>query len=99
MVGPTAGPSVPRISLLHHSILNALFLPEVFAAFEAAGWEWIDASEAFDDPIFERAPQSLPAGESLVWALAKEAGGFDDRLRYPGEDGTYEAPTMDSLGL
>lgn len=93
------GHDISHTLLLHHSMLNALFLPDVLAAFEEAGWEWIDASQAFDDPIFERGPQSLPAGESLVWALAKEASGFDDRLRYPGEDGTYEAPDMDTLGL
>jgi hypothetical protein len=46
-----------------------------------------------------RSRMGMPAGESLVWALAKEAGGFDDRLRYPGEDSTYEIPRMDAMLL
>ena len=81
------GHDIAHTLILHHRIINALFLPDVVIAFEKAGWEWIDASQAFDDPIFERVPQSVPAGESLVWAMAKEAGGFDGGLRYPGEDG------------
>jgi len=68
-------------------------------AFESAGWQWIDASLAFEDEVFRRQPQTLPAGESLVWALAKETGRFDSRLRYPDEDGDYEMPKMDALHL
>ena len=63
------------------------------------GWEWTNADQAFDDPVFLREPQTLPAGESLVWALAAESGQFKDRLRYPGEDDVYEKPKMDALGL
>src|SRR6266403_5412085 len=85
--------------LLHFNPLNARVLPEVLKAFETAGWRWIDASLAFEDPIFRSQPQTLPAGESLVWALAKETRRFEDRLRYPGEDDVYEKPKMDALGL
>jgi peptidoglycan-N-acetylglucosamine deacetylase len=85
--------------LVHFNVLNALVLPDVLNAFEAAGWQWIDASLAFEDPVFHSQPQTLPAGESLVWALAKETGRFEDRLRYPGEDEVYEKPKIDALGL
>lgn len=85
--------------LVHYNTLNALVLPDVMAAFEAAGWQWIDASLAFQDEVFRSQPKTLPAGESLVWALASETGRFKDRLRYPGEDGIYEEPKMNALGL
>ena len=85
--------------LVHFNVLNALVLPDVLNAFEGAGWQWIDASLAFEDPVFRSQPQTLPAGESLVWALAKETGRFEDRLRYPGEDDVYEKPKMDALKL
>lgn len=85
--------------LVHYNALNALVLPDVMAAFEAAGWQWIDASLAFQDEVFRSQPKTLPAGESLVWALAAETGRFKDRLRYPGEDGIYEEPKMNALGL
>ena len=79
--------------------MNAYVLTDVLTAFENAGWQWIDASLAFEDPVFRNQPQIVPAGESLVWALAKETGRFNDRLRYPGEDGDFERPKMNALGL
>jgi peptidoglycan-N-acetylglucosamine deacetylase len=93
------GHEIPHTLLLHHKVIHALYLEDVISAFSDKGWQWIDAKRAFDDPVFKRQPQTLPAGESLVWALAKEAGRFDDRLRYPGESDTYEKPQMDALGL
>jgi peptidoglycan/xylan/chitin deacetylase (PgdA/CDA1 family) len=93
------GRDIRHTLIMHFNPLNAFVLADVMAAFEAAGWQWIDASLAFEDPIFRRQPHTLPAGESLVWALAKETGRFEDRLRYPGEDDVYEKPKMDALGL
>ena len=85
--------------LIHHSLLNALFLPDLLRMFESRGWRWIHADESFQDPLFAARPNILPAGESIVWALAKETGRFDKMLRYPGEDGEYEKAAMDTLGL
>jgi peptidoglycan-N-acetylglucosamine deacetylase len=51
------------------------------------------------DRVFDRQPNNVPAGESLIWALAKETGRFEDRLRYPGENDTYEKPILDQLRL
>jgi peptidoglycan/xylan/chitin deacetylase (PgdA/CDA1 family) len=93
------GRDIRHTLLVHFNVLNALVLPDVLNTFEAAGWQWIDASLAFEDPAFRSQPQTLPAGESLVWALAKETGRFDDHLRYPGEDDVYEKPQLDALGL
>lgn len=93
------GRDIRHTLLMHYNPLNAFVLPDVMNAFEAAGWQWIDASLAFEDPVFGSQPQTVPAGESLVWALAKETGRFGDRLRYPGEDDVYEKPKMDVLGL
>jgi peptidoglycan/xylan/chitin deacetylase (PgdA/CDA1 family) len=93
------GHDIRHTLLMHFNPLNAFVLPDVMNAFEAAGWQWIDASLAFEDPIFRSEPKTLPAGESLMWALAKETGRFEGRLRYPGEDEVYEKPKMDALGL
>lgn len=93
------GRDVRHTLLLHFNPLNAFVLPDVMNAFEGAGWQWIDASLAFEDEVFRREPGTLPAGESLVWALAKETGRHNDRLRYPGEDSEYERAGMDALGL
>jgi hypothetical protein len=93
------GREIPHTLLLHYRMINALYLEDILAGFSDMGWQWTDAKRAFDDPIFKKQPQILPAGESLVWALAKETGRYDEKLRYPGEDDRYEKPKMDALGL
>ncbi|HEV2082613.1 MAG TPA: polysaccharide deacetylase family protein [Brevundimonas sp.] len=93
------GRSPAHTLLIHHNLTTALFLPMVLKAFRDAGWSLIDADEAFADPVFAARPNIAPCGHSLIHQLATEAGGFADRLRTPGEDGPYEAPAMDALGL
>lgn len=93
------GRRVKHTILVHFNLLNALFLGDLINMFKGRGWRVIDATEAFNDPVFVKQPKILPAGESLIWALAKETGRFDKLLRYPGEDGEYETAKMDKLGL
>ena len=93
------GRGVSHTLLIHYNLINALFLKDLLAMFRSKGWGIIDAEEAFMDTVFDRQPDIAPAGESLIWALAKETGKFDVRLRYPGEDDTYEKPLLDRLGL
>jgi len=93
------GRSVDHTVLLHHNVLNALFLADLIQMFQRKGWATIDARDAYEDRVFRATPDVLPAGQSLVWSLAKATGRFDRVLRYPGEDGAYEAPKMDALGL
>ena len=93
------GRSVPHTLLIHYNLLNSLFLGDLLAMFRSKGWGVIDAEEAFSDKVFTRRPDTAPAGESLIWALAKETGKFEDRLRYPGEDDVYEKPLLDRLSL
>lgn len=85
--------------LLHYNLLNALFLGDLIGMFRSRGWMILGADEAFSDPVFSKAPDTVPAGESLVWALAKETGKYDQKLRYPGEDDVYEKPVLDKLKL
>lgn len=93
------GRSVKHTLLIHYSLLNELFLGDLLAMFQKRGWQLINAEKAFTDEVFEREPKILPAGESIIWALAKESGKFEKLLRYPGEDDVYEKPKMDKLGL
>lgn len=93
------GRGVKHTLLLHYNVLNGFFLGNLMSMFKQKGWKLVKAEEAFRDPVFSSAPDILPAGESLIWALAKETGKFDKLLRYPGEDGDYEKERMDKLGL
>jgi len=91
--------SVRHTVLLHHSGLNALFVGDLIAMFRRKGWRPVDADYAYRDSVYDLQPRILPAGESLIWALAKESGKFEKELRYPGEDDVYENPRMDALNL
>ncbi|MEM7549517.1 MAG: polysaccharide deacetylase family protein [Bacteroidota bacterium] len=91
------GRHINHTLLLHHNLSAALFLDDLIAMFKSKGWNVISADEAFRDPIFKLTANH--AGESLIWALAKDSGKFEDLLRYPAEDSKYEMERMDELGL
>lgn len=93
------GRPVRHTILTHFNLLNGLFLGDLLQMFKSKGWKLIDASEAFGDPIFKAEPKVVPAGESIVWSLAKESGTIAQSLRYPAEDGEYENARMNKLGL
>lgn len=93
------GKPVRHTLLIHHNLLNALFLEDVIAMYRRNSWKIIDAPTAFSDPVFDEQPKNVPAGQSLIWALAKVSGKYESILRYPGEDARYEKDEMDRLGL
>ncbi len=93
------GRPVKHTILMHFNLLNGLFLSDLIAMFKTKGWQFIDAQEAFSDPVFAAQPRVLPAGESIIWSLAKENGTIAKSLRYPAEDGEYETARMNKLGL
>jgi peptidoglycan/xylan/chitin deacetylase (PgdA/CDA1 family) len=93
------GHGIPHTILIHYNFINSLFLGDALSMFQTRGWNLVSAAEAYQNPVFLQQPRIAPAGESLIWALAKETGKFDDTLRYPGEDDVYEKPVLDRLGL
>lgn len=93
------GRRVAHTLLLHHNLTSALFVGDLIAYLKAQGWEVIHPEEAFGDPLYQHKSQTLPAGESLIWSMARESGRYEGRLRYPAEDSRYEEVAMNQLGL
>lgn len=91
------GRSVKHVLLLHTNAINAEFLPDIIAMYRAKGWNIISPEEAYQDPVYAMKPTGLPAGESILWALAKQKG--VKGLRYPAENDVYEKPLLDQRGL
>jgi len=87
--------SARHVLLLHTNAINAAFLPDIIAMYRSKGWKIISPELAFDDPLYAMQPETLPAGESILWALAKQ--GNAKGLRYPAEDGRYEKELLDAL--
>jgi peptidoglycan/xylan/chitin deacetylase (PgdA/CDA1 family) len=94
------GRPVKHTILVHFNLLNGLFLNDVIKMLKGKGWIPIDAEEAYaSDSIFTARPNVLPAGESIIWSLAKEKGTIAKTLRYPAEDSQYENKRMNKLRL
>jgi peptidoglycan/xylan/chitin deacetylase (PgdA/CDA1 family) len=93
------GRPVKHTILMHFNLLNGLFLNDLLEMFKGKGWQLIDAAEAFKDSVFAAEPKVVPAGESIIWSLAKEKGTIAKSLRFPAEDGVYENARMNKLGL
>lgn len=91
------GRSVKHVLLLHTNAINADFLPDIIEMYRSKGWNLISPKEAYGDPVYAMKPTGLPAGESILWALAKQKG--IKGLRYPAENDVYEKPLLDQLGL
>lgn len=81
--------------LIHHSLLNALFLDDLLSLLEANGWKLIDAKKAYEDKVFRKQPNIEPCGESIVWQCASEIKTISKTLRYPAEDEEYEKQPLE----
>lgn len=93
----TLGRSPQHVMLLHVNALNASSIETLVKAFRSRGWSFVSPAAAFADSMYAEQPDVLPAGESIVWALAKASGVKE--LRYPAEDGVYEEPALQAQGL
>ena len=91
------GREIAHTLLLHHNLLNALFLGDLIDALERDGFRVVTPESAYRDPVFAIQPQTIPAGESLVWSLAHGDPRLRAGLRYPAEDEVYEAEQLGRL--
>ena len=91
------GRHISHSLLLHHNLTAALFMDDLIKMFKDKGWEIVSATEAYEDPVYKT--KTNFAGESLIYAQAKDSGKYEDLLRYPAEDSKYEKEKMDELGL
>lgn len=93
----TLGYSPKHVILLHTNKLNAASLADIIAAFRENHWRWINTEQSYADPLYRRQPDVIPAGESIIWSLAKQKG--VQSLRYPAEDAPYETENLRRFGL
>ncbi|RLL31244.1 polysaccharide deacetylase, partial [Acinetobacter cumulans] len=66
-------------------------------AFQQHGWTFISPERALQDPLYALHSQNIPAGESVIWSIAKTQG--ITQLRYPAEDAPYEIDNLKQHGL
>ncbi len=87
---------LPHTLLVHHNVLNGLFLKDVMDALVADGWGFVDAKTALSHPLYALKPQTPNSGRSVLSVLAQEAG-ID--AQFPEQYRGWGKETMESLGL
>ena len=68
------GRDIAQVILLHHNLLNALWLDDALAMFREMGWTFTTPAEAFRDPVYQLMPDRPVAGQSLLVSMARSLG-------------------------
>ncbi len=94
------GRDIPQVILLHHNLINALWLKDAIQQFKDMGWTIIMPAQAFADPVYQQPPEKLVAGQSLLLSIARSKG----LGKFPGwerlvDDGDFEIDALKQHGL
>lgn len=94
------GRDIAQVMLLHHNLINALWLDDVIQQFRDMGWTLVSPGEAFADPVFALTPQRNVPGQSLLISMGRSLGlsTEDIGLRLM-DDGDFEIEALKQQGL
>lgn len=94
------GRDIPQVILLHHNLINALWLNDVIAQFRAMSWTIVSPETAYADPVYQLMPERTVAGQSLLLSLARNRGmGKPEGWERLVDDGDYEIEALAKAGL
>lgn len=68
------GRQLPHVLLLHHNLLNALFLGDILNMFQTRGWKLVSPDEAYEDSAYKVEPMVLPLNGSVLESTAEALG-------------------------
>jgi peptidoglycan/xylan/chitin deacetylase (PgdA/CDA1 family) len=94
------GRDIAQVILLHHNLVNALWLNDVINQFKAMGWTIVTPAAAFADPVYALAPERAAPGQSLLLSMGRSLG----LGKFPGgerlvDDGDVEMALLKSRGF
>ncbi|PXX43150.1 polysaccharide deacetylase family protein [Undibacterium pigrum] len=94
------GRDIPQVLLMHHNLINALWLDDVLAQFKIMGWKFVTPAAAFNDPVYQLAPEREAAGQSLLLSMSRTLGlgkftGWERLV----DDGDFEIEALKKQGL
>jgi peptidoglycan/xylan/chitin deacetylase (PgdA/CDA1 family) len=94
------GRDIPQVILMHHTLVNALWLNDVIQQFVDMGWTITTPAEAYADPVYQLLPERPVPGQSLLLSLARSRGmdKFDGWERLV-DDGDFEIARLKEGGL
>ncbi|MBI1754273.1 MAG: polysaccharide deacetylase family protein [Acidobacteria bacterium] len=68
------GRDIPQVLLLHHNLINALFLEDAIQQFKNMGWTFTTPEAAYQDFAYSLVPQRPAPGQSLLLSAARSLG-------------------------
>jgi len=94
------GRNIAQVMLLHHNLINALWLGDAIAMFQERGWHFVAPERAYADPAYASPPERQVPGQSLLLSLARAQG----RDRFDGwerlvDDGDAEIDSLRQQGV
>ena len=94
------GRDIPQVILLHHNLINALWLDDMLAQFRDMGWSFTTPQAAFQDPVYALKPMNPAAGQSLLLSMARSLGlgRFEGWARLV-DDGDTEIDALKAQGF
>lgn len=94
------GRDIPQVLLLHHNLINALWLDDVIRQFKDMGWTITTTAQAYADPVYLLNPDRQAPGQSLLLSMGRSLGlsnqDLDLRLM---DDGDFEIEALEQQGL
>jgi len=89
------GRDIPQVLLLHHNLINALWLDDVLAQFRSMGWRFTTPAAAFADPVYRLQPERAAPGQSLLLSMARSLGlGKFEGWERLVDDGDFEIEAL-----
>jgi len=92
------GRDIPQVLLLHHNLINALWLDDVIKQFKEMGWTIVTPAQAYADPVYAFKPQD--SGGSLLLSMGRSLGMTPAELGLRlMDDGDFEIEALQKQGL
>ena len=92
------GRDIPQVMLLHHNLLEALFLDSAIARMQQDGWHFVDPRKAYEDPVYQLQPDRPVPGQSLLLSLARSRGMDLKPYARLMDDGDFEIGELEKKG-
>lgn len=99
------GRDIAQILLLHHNLINALWLDDAIAQFKQMGWTIITPEQALRDPVYALNPERAAPGQSLLLSMARSLGLWKfEGYKFEGserlmDDGDFEIDALKAQGI
>jgi len=94
------GRDIAQVLLLHHNLINAMWLDDILVQAKEMGWKIIPPAAAFADPVYQLEPVRKAAGQSLLLSLGRTLGlGMTPGGERLVDDGDFEIAQLQARGV